>query len=147
MRQMSWIVLALIAAAAPGRSLATTLACRPGVTVHTYAQARFHVPRSGASRLHRQLDHYAAAKNLNYSSVGSDDPGERPPYHSMTSFLQTRRFGLALSVDTSNRSDVAKVRIENNCWARHEDWRSAWTALTIFLERSGYRRIGPSGKR
>jgi hypothetical protein len=131
---------ALIAgsALAAFQASSTTLACRAGVKQQVYDEASLRVPRAQAEALHKRLEAWGKQRGMVVSGVGSQArPGE--PWKLSTS-MQSKRFGVVLTVTTPARGTDAAATVENNCWAPQEDWRPHWRALRLKLREWGYLR-------
>ena len=120
-------------------SQSTTLACRTGVKQKTYDSARLHVPRAQAETFHKRLEAWAKQRGMVVSGGGGSQARPGDPWELYT-IMQSKRFGVALTVTTPARGDNATATVENNCWAPHEDWRPPWRALRSKLAEWGYLR-------
>ena len=122
-------------------SSATTFACRPGVKEVVYKRADYVIGQNQSAALHRQLQDWGKVSGFSVSGVGFKDPYSSPVLETEKTILQSSRFGVVLSVKTSNRNDRARVTIENNCWAPQEDWRPYWQRLKSQLSAWGYLKV------
>lgn len=131
------VLMLAVLAVAPSAVHATTYACRPGVTNKIYAFRYLPLDRIDAADLHAALETYGERAGMNVSGGGAEDPAKTQPYISRETLLQTKDYGLVISIETSNHSRYAYVTIGNNCWAPSERWRPVWVKLQDRLDALG----------
>ena len=107
------------------------------------ATMQVRMPHTGPDTISDAVKTYAARTGLSYATVGSFSPYKKPPLKKLTQYLQSKSSDMAITIDTSDRDDVASISIETfsySCGAT-EDWRPYWTDFRAFVVSQGYPQI------
>ena len=99
------------------------------------------LPAGGVRELEEQVTAAATGPlGMSAGAVTYYDPYERPPLSGSDLLLQSPQVSVVIAVQTSNRSDRARIIVRRTCYSDAlEDWRPYWRGLRAILRNHGYR--------
>jgi hypothetical protein len=130
--------------------VATTTVCSSAAANRYHygekATLKFKTPGVGPDSITDAIKSFAQENKLSYSSVGGFNPYKQPPRKSLTHILQSTSVDISISIETTNRDDIASASISTFSFTcgRTEDWHPYWAAFKAFIESNNYPVVSPA---